>query len=245
MLDLSVLEWALAGLVFVWSGFVRSGLGFGGAALAMPLMLLLVDNPLLWLPMVASHLLVFSVLTVYHQLGKVDWGYLKKSMLILIIPKIAGVSGLLSLPNDILVIIIYGITLVYGLTYIFNYAVTSRNRFVDYVLLVLGGYASGVSLIGAPLISAVFARNVAIEKLRITLFILWTILVCIKMSTFVAFDIDLQFRYTVYFLPMVAAGHWLGLKMHNRLIRGGGHHYKRAMGGALVIICGYGLLDVW
>jgi uncharacterized membrane protein YfcA len=33
--------------IFIWSGFVRSGLGFGGAALALPLMLLIYDQPLL------------------------------------------------------------------------------------------------------------------------------------------------------------------------------------------------------
>ena len=35
------------GLIFLWSGFVRSGLGFRGAALALPLFLLVVDNPLI------------------------------------------------------------------------------------------------------------------------------------------------------------------------------------------------------
>jgi hypothetical protein len=34
-------------MIFVWSGFVRSGLGFGGAALALPLMLLVYDQPIL------------------------------------------------------------------------------------------------------------------------------------------------------------------------------------------------------
>ena len=245
MLALSSLEWIAVCLIFLWSGFVRSGLGFGGAALAMPLMLLIVDDPILWLPMVATHLLIFSVITVYNRLGEVDWGYLKKSLGVLIIPKLAGVFGLLSLPNDILVIIIYGVTFLYGLTYLFNYAFTSKNAFFDNVLLVMGGYASGVSLIGAPLMSAVYARHVAIEKLRVTLFVLWIIMVAIKMSTFVVFEIDLQIKYTLYFLPMVAIGHWLGLKMHNKLIQGGGVGYKRAMGVALITICGYGLFNVF
>lgn len=78
-MTLSVFEWSLVATIFVWSGFVRSGLGFGGAALAMPLMLFIVDNPLLWLPMAATHLLVFSVITVYDRIGEVDWVYLKKS----------------------------------------------------------------------------------------------------------------------------------------------------------------------
>lgn len=162
-------------------------------------------------------------------------------MVVIIIPKLIGVFGLLSLPNDLLVTIIYSITFLYGLTYIFNYMFTSKNRYFDNVLLSIGGYASGTSLIGAPILSTVFARHVAIENLRTTLFVLWIIMVIIKMSTLVAFNIDLQFKYSMYLLP--AAGHWLGLKMHNRLIEDGGKKYKQVMGVALVIICGYGLIS--
>lgn len=241
MLPLTTIEWGLIGLIFVWSGFVRSGLGFGGAALAMPLMLFIIDNPLLWLPMVATHLLIFSALTVYNRLHDVDWQYLKKALLILLIPKLIGVFGLLNLSNDLLVPLIYGITFCYGLTYLFNYSFKSKNQLVDNILLVLGGYASGTSLIGAPLISAVFARNIVIEKLRNTLFVTWMILVVIKMSTFVLFEIDLQFKYTLYLLPFAALGHWLGLKMHNQLIQDAGDRYKRILGVVLIGICGYGL----
>ncbi len=204
-------------------------------------MLLVFDKPLFWLPMLAIHLLIFSVMTVYDRLYEVDWPYLKKSLVVLIIPKLTGVFGLLNLPNEILVPIIYGITFLYGLAYLFNYVFKSRNVFFDNLLLIIGGYASGVSLMGAPLISAVFVRNVAIHELRVTLFVLWAILVIIKMSTFVFFEVDLQVRYALYSLPLVAIGHWFGLKMHNKLVVGGGDHYKRAMGVALVVICGFGL----
>ncbi len=240
---LTITEWFLVGLIFIWSGFVRSGLGFGGAALAMPLMLFIVDKPLLWLPIVASHLLFFSALTIYDRLRDIDWQYLKKAMWILIIPKLIGVFGLLNFPSDLLVILIYAMTFCYGLTYLFNYSFKSKNRLVDNILLVLGGYASGTSLIGAPLISAVYARNVSIKKLRNTLFVTWMILVVIKMSTFVVFEVDLQFKYTLYLLPVAAIGHWLGLKMHSRLIAGGGDQYKRILGIVLVVICGYGLFS--
>ena len=241
MPGLNETEWLFAGLIFVWSGFVRSGLGFGGVALGLPLMLLVYDNPLFWLPMLAIHLLIFSVMTVYDRLEEVDWPYLKKSLVVLVIPKLAGVFGLLNLPNEILVPVIYCITFLYGLSYLFNYVFSSRNVFFDNLLLIIGGYASGVTLMGAPLISAVYVRNVAIHKLRVTLFVLWAILVMIKMSTFVFFEVDLQVRYALYSLPLVAIGHWFGLKMHNKLVAGGGGHYKRAMGVALVVICGFGL----
>jgi uncharacterized protein len=35
----------LIALVFVWAGFVRTGLGFGGAALGLPLMLFIHNDP--------------------------------------------------------------------------------------------------------------------------------------------------------------------------------------------------------
>ena len=34
--DFSLLQLLLIGLLFVWTGFVRTGLGFGGAALGLP-----------------------------------------------------------------------------------------------------------------------------------------------------------------------------------------------------------------
>lgn len=52
-------------LIFIWSGFVRSGLGFGGAVLSLPFLLLVLDDPLVFLPIIAVHLLVFSSLTIW------------------------------------------------------------------------------------------------------------------------------------------------------------------------------------
>ncbi len=244
MPEVTILQLFSIGLIFIWSGFVRSGIGFGGAALSLPLMLIIHNDPLFWLPIVASHLLIFSCITLYKRLDNVDWEYLKKALWIIFIPKIAGVMGLLNLPSDILVIMIYGITFIYGLTYVFNYTFKSDNRYVDRTLLILGGYASGTSLIGAPLISAVFARHVELSRLRDTLFVLWIILVVIKLSTFIVFAIDMQFKYTIYMLPFVTIGHVLGLKAHNYLIQGEGNRFKTILGLILVVICIYGLLTV-
>ena len=65
--------------IFIWSGFVRSGLGFGGAALALPLMLLVYDQPLFWLPIIGIHLLIFSAMTLRNRLHNVDWQTLRKT----------------------------------------------------------------------------------------------------------------------------------------------------------------------
>ena len=60
MLELLWWQYALIGIIFVWSGFVRSGLGFGGAVLALPFLLLVLNEPLVFLPIISIHLLVFS-----------------------------------------------------------------------------------------------------------------------------------------------------------------------------------------
>ena len=65
MTDLTLTQYLLIGLIFVWSGFVRSGLGFGGAVLSLPFLLLVHDDPLVFLPLIAAHLLLFSSLTVF------------------------------------------------------------------------------------------------------------------------------------------------------------------------------------
>ena len=51
-------------IIFIWSGFVRSGLGFGGAVLSLPFLLIVTNQPLVFLPIIAVHLLVFSSLTI-------------------------------------------------------------------------------------------------------------------------------------------------------------------------------------
>lgn len=241
MSDLSLFQLLLVGLIFIWSGFVRAGLGFGGVALALPLMLLLIDSPVLWLPICSSHLLIFSLWSVYDRLDNVDWGFVRRAMLVIIVPKVAGVLGLLKLPPELVSNAIYIIIIGYAITYILNYQFSSKGKLVDNLMLVIGGYASGVSLIGAPLISAVMLRHVAISRVRDTMFALWIVLVSIKMSTFVLFGVDLQLRYMLYLLPFAAIGHWLGVQLHQHLIGGDGSRFKRVLGAALLVICGYGL----
>ena len=50
--DMSPGQLVATALIFIWSGFVRSGLGFGGAALALPFMLLVYGQPVFWLPVI-------------------------------------------------------------------------------------------------------------------------------------------------------------------------------------------------
>lgn len=237
-------EWLLVVLIFIWSGFVRSGLGFGGVALALPFMLLVRLDPLFWLPITALHLLFFTFLTVIRRMSNVDWMYLRRSIKIMIVPKIIGVFGLVVLPPAILALIVYVIILAVALSYIFNVVLNGKDKRAEYFFLILGGYASGTSLIGAPLIVAAYNEHVAIKKLRDTLFVLWFVLVCIKMSALLMLNVPLQWQFSLLLLPASGLGHFLGLKAHKILVGGNAVQFRRYMGFGLAGVSIVGLVNL-
>ena len=240
MPDFSLAQLIAVGLLFVWAGFVRTGLGFGGAALGLPFMLFLHNDPLLWLPIISVHLLFFSGLTLSQRLHNVDWDYLRHSAVYIVPSAIVGVFGLVNLPTLWLNIFIYSVTLFYGFMWMLNRAITSQKPWVDKLLLMFGGYVAGTSLTGAPLMVAVYMRHVSKEKLRDTLFVLWFALVSIKMSTFIALSVELHFLTAVALIPIAAIGHVLGLKAHDAIMRNDAG-FKRWIGGGLVIVSVLGL----
>ncbi len=227
-------------LLFVWTGFVRTGLGFGGAALGLPLLLFISNQPLYWLPIISVHLLFFSSLTLFTQLNNVDWTYLRRASIYIVPPAIVGVLGLINMPTLWLNIFIYTITLFYGVMWFMNFVIQSHNNWVDKVLLVLGGYIAGTSLTGAPLMVAVFMRKVRREQLRDTLFVLWFVLVAIKMSTFMMLKVELHFLTALSLLPIAAIGHFIGLKAHHSIVKND-KIFKRWMGGGIAIVSVLGL----
>lgn len=240
--DLTYLQLIAIAVIFIWTGFVRTGIGFGGAALGLPLLLLVDDAPLVFLPIIGTHLLIFTTFTVATRLQNINWPIVAKVMSIIMIPKILGLIGLLSLPNYWLVVIVFSITLFYGATWLFNYTIRSQSRTVDVVLLSLGGYISGTSLTGAPLIVAVVARYVSKIQLRETLAVLWIILVSFKMGAFVVYDVELQWQFSLLLMPFVAMGHYIGLRAHDYFVNSDSNIFHRILGIALIIISGIGLL---
>jgi len=245
----------------VWSGFVRSGLGFGGAVMSLPFLLLIDNQPLVYLPIIAVHLLFFSSLTVWqnsrkHKLaisqsanleanaGTVDWAYLKKALGIMIVPKLIGVFGLLTLPASLMTVIIFSIVCVYSVSYIINKPFKSSHPALDVGFLMLGAYISGTSLIGAPLILAVFATHVAKQQLRDTLFVLWFILVTIKMAAFLYAGVDLQLIHHVWLLPAATIGHLIGLRFHEKIVHGDTQLFYRVLGITLLLVSVMGLFSL-
>ena len=257
MPELELYQYLLIALTFVWSGLVRSGLGFGGSVLSLPFMLLIDDRPLVYLPIISVHLLFFAGLSLVQkqfQLRRlrraggnpsshVDWRYLRGVLGIMIVPKLIGVMGLITLPAPVMSAIIFTIVALYSLSYIFNKPFSTNSRAVDALFLIVGAYFSGTSLIGGPLLIAVFASHVAKEQLRDTLFALWIILVSIKMLAFIVAGIDLQWSYHLWLLPCAGIGHMLGLRLHDKLLLAESAVFYRLLGTVLLLVSILGLLQ--
>lgn len=245
---------ALIGAVFVWSGFARAGLGFGGTALSLPFLLLIHNEPLLFLPIVAVQVVLFAGLlgaerwlqarrgTLDAGEGGVDWPYLWRAMGVLIVPKLAGVAGLLLLPPRLMGAIIFVIVAIYSLSYLLNRPFRSTNPWLDRLFLALGGYFSGTSLVGAPLIIAVFTTHVARNQLRDTLFAMWFLLVLIKIAAFLWVGVNMQWAAQLWLLPCAALGHVLGLRFHRFLLRADETLFMRVIGGVMLATSLLGLL---
>ena len=248
--------WQLAaiGLLFVWGGFVRSGLGFGGAVLTLPFLLMIYNAPLVFLPIIAIHLLFFSFITVLlshrktsrsgvaERRGTVNWTFLRYALLLMIIPKLIGVAGVITLPASIVSSFIFVVVLVYGVSYVLDRPFKSNNKWLDAVFMILGGYVSGTSLIAAPLIVPVAAGRVEHYQLRDTLFVLWFVLVAVKLSAFLWTGVDLQWRHQLWLLPCATAGHLLGLRFHEYTLQADTKVFFRYLGFGLLAVSVAGLV---
>ena len=237
------IEIVFISLIFIWIGFVRTGLGFGGAVLGLPLLMLVGGSPIDWLPIIGIHLLFFSGIALINATKSIDWDYLKNSLPWILPAKIIGVIGLISLPPNLMIVIVYSITTFYAFTWILNFQIASREGWVSRILLILGGYISGTSLNGAPLLVAVYMQNIDHKRLRNTLFVLWFLLVVIKMTAFLIVDVFINWHFSLMLIPVAALGHFVGLKVHNRIIEND-TQFKRWMGSVLILICVAGLFRV-
>ena len=248
-------NWQLVAIavLFVWGGFVRSGLGFGGAVLTLPFLLMIYNAPLVFLPIIAVHLLFFSFITVLQSQRKailsgpgsgnntVNWRFLRYALLLMIIPKIIGVAGVITLPATIISSFIFVVVAVYGTSYILDRPFKSNNKWLDAGFLILGGYVSGTSLIAAPLVVPVAASRVEHYQLRDTLFVLWFVLVAVKIGAFVMTGVDLQWRHQLWLLPCAAVGHLLGLRFHEYTLRSDTKVFFRVLGFGLLAVSIAGL----
>jgi uncharacterized protein len=256
MADLALWQYLVIALLFVWGGFVRSGLGFGGAVLTLPFLLMVHNVPLVYLPIISVHLLLFSFLTIVQAHVRVrraggegaalvqttvNWTFLRYAFALMLIPKLVGVAGVITLPATLVSSFIFVVVAVYAVSYILQRPFKSNSRRLDAFFMILGGYVSGTSLIAAPLVVPVAASRVARHELRDTLFVLWFVLVAIKLVAFAWTGIDLQWQHHLWLLPCAAVGHVLGLRFHDYTLRADTAVFFRVLGVGLLAVSIAGL----
>lgn len=254
MENLHLLQYVAIGVLFCWSGFVRSGLGFGGAVLVLPFLLLIVDDPLVFVPLIAVHMLVFGVwISLRGVLAQrasadgaptsmVDWTYLARAMPWIVPSGLIGILGLLTLPPRVMSLIVFVIVIAYSISYVLARPIRSYGPKTDALLLALGGYITGSSLIGGPLMVAVFSSHVSRSHLRDTLLAAWVVLVVMKLASFIAVGVDLQFVHHLWLFPCVLAGHIAGERLHRRMLRAHPTRFFRWLGAVLL---GVSLFGIW
>jgi hypothetical protein len=119
----------------------------------------------------------------------------------------------------------------------------SQSRFMDVIFLVIGAYISGTSLVGGPLIIAVAMRHIESHQFRSTLFVIWFVLVAIKMIGFSLAGVDLQLINALKLLPFAAIGHIIGLRTHQWLLQRDNRIFYRNIGWILLVTSGAGALQ--
>jgi uncharacterized membrane protein YfcA len=256
--EFELYQYILIAIVFIWSGFVRSGLGFGGALFTIPFLLLIHDDPLYFLPIISLHLLFFASLTFigsgkskplmrgHHDLEapRVNWNFVRFTLGIMIIPKLAGVIGLIVLPTKIMNIVIFFMITAYSITYILGQPLKSSSRWLDVIFLIIGGYISGTSLIGGPMVIAVALRHIKTTDFRHTLFVVWGVLVSIKLIAFAWAGINFNLLATLWLLPFAGIGHIIGHRLHNRLLIQDATHFYQVIGWVLLCTACTGLYQL-
>jgi len=250
--DLQLWQYALIALLFVWGGFVRSSLGFGGAVLTLPFLLMVHNEPLVFLPLIAVHLLFFSFITVVQSHlrearrgeggSSVNWSFLRYALALMVIPKLIGVAGVITLPANVVSSFIFVVVSIYAVTYILDRPFKSNSKALDAFFMVLGGYVSGTSLVAAPLVVPVAASRVGKHQLRDTLFVLWFVLVAMKLAAFMITGVDMQWRHHLWLLPCATVGHLIGLRFHAYTLQSDNRIFFRSLGFGLLTVSVVGLL---
>ena len=86
-------------------------------------------------------------------------------------------------------------------------------------------------------------RFVDKSMLRNTMFVLWIILVGIKMTAFVVVGVSIDWQFSLYLIPVAAIGHVLGIFTHQKIINND-QLFKKWVGGALLCISSFGMFKV-
>ncbi|TAK71987.1 MAG: sulfite exporter TauE/SafE family protein [Gammaproteobacteria bacterium] len=238
---MSTMDFVILSLAFLWSGFVRTGFGFGGTALMLPFALLAVDTPLIIVPLIALQSIIFSISTVAKNYKSINYKFLTYLFAILAIPVSVGLMGLVTLSDKMLMSIAYGIVLIYAIGYILPLEVKINTKWIDIPLLACGGYMMGVAFTGSPVIVAVAMRHLPKEQLRDTLLAVWIIIAVVKLISLWILGISLHLNMQLWLLPMVLVGHVTGIFFHSNILKWKGKRFYQLLGTMLLIVTIIGL----
>ncbi len=234
---------ALVGLsaCFIWSGFVRSGFGFGGLVLMLPLALLFVDSPIHIIPITAVHVFTTGVVTVLLRFNVIAWRQIFHIMGVMLVPVVIGLLGLISLPDAWLVGLVQVIVGFYAINYIRPFKTLVGGRLADYATIAFGGYLSGLALLGSPLIVPVAGRWIARERLRDSLLALWVLLAPFKIVMLFANGVDFHWDWQLWLFPIHLVGYGCGLLFHAKLLQHRSEVFYRIIGWMLLAVVTVGL----
>ena len=78
-------------------------------------------------------------------------------------------------------------------------------------------------------------------QLRDTLFVLWFVLVALKLGAFMYTGVDLQWRQQLWLLPCATLGHFMGLRFHEYTLQADTKVFFRVLGVGLLLVSLAGL----
>jgi len=232
-------------LCFIWSGFLRTGLGVGATVLMLPFALLVVNSPLIILPVITTQSVILSSVTVLQNFQNVSWRQVGVFLGITATPFSVGLYGLILLPEKWLMLLVYSITFVYALSYIFQVRVNEKSTGLDLFALIIGGYINGLSFTGGPPIAAVMSKHVPKQQFRDTFLAMMILIATIKLSTFYWVGVNLQLQLQVMMIPAVLIGHVLGLRFHRYFVTTDERVFYRWLGVVIFVATLVGIIKMF
>jgi uncharacterized membrane protein YfcA len=199
--------------------FVQTIIGFAGALIALPILLISIA-----LPEAISYISIFYFLSSIYLIYK-EWKLIdKKVILKLAFTSIIGLAAgiwVLSYGNPIFLKKVLGIFIILYVIYsYFSKGKIKNSSFLEYVLGVLGGFFSGLFSTGGPLFVIIVKNATAnIKTFRATMFgVLGLIsIIRIPMITFSGI-LKLSHLYnSLFLLPFFFLAIYLGKKMYLKL----------------------------
>ncbi|WP_405567271.1 sulfite exporter TauE/SafE family protein [Polaribacter sp. Asnod6-C07] len=199
--------------------FIQTIIGFSGALVALPILLISIA-----LPEAISYISIFyflsSIYLVQKEWTNIDKKVIVKLALTSIIGLAAGIS-ILNYGNLIFLKKVLGIFIILYVIYsYFSKGKIKKSSFLEYVLGIFGGFFSGLFSTGGPLF-VIVVKNATkdIKTFRATMFGVLGLVSIIRVPL-IAFSGILKLNhlyYALFIMPFFLLSIFLGKKMYSKL----------------------------